>query len=53
MDRNDETRPVTYRETSMFGTGIARDTSGLDIAALVVTVLLIWGPLAAGAFSSL
>jgi hypothetical protein len=53
MDRNDETRPVTYRETSMFGGRDAPDTRGLDIAALVATMLMILGPLAAGAFSSL
>jgi hypothetical protein len=52
MERQDETRPATYRERSMFGDGrSAPGTSGLDIAALVVIVLLIWGPLAAGAFS--
>ena len=50
MERQDETRPAPYRERSMFRDGgPVRDTRGLDVAALVVTVLLIWGPLAAGA----
>ena len=54
MERQDETRPAPYRDRSMFSDGgPARDTRGLDIAALAVTVLLIWGPLAAGAFSSM
>jgi hypothetical protein len=53
MDRHEETRPASYRETSMFGGREAPDTRGLDIAALVVTMLMILGPLAAGAFSSL
>jgi hypothetical protein len=52
MERFEENTPTTYRP-SMFGGREAPDTRGLDIAALVVAMLMILGPLAAGAISSL
>ncbi len=41
------------RNSGLFGDGRGHgpDTRGLDIAALVVIILVIWGPLAAGALS--